>query len=76
MDPISIKSEDPDDLNKTVPIPEASSFFIFSNTNTFRVFCHSFCNNSYWTNFILVCIMVSSGRYDPTSSVCLILYRY
>ena len=61
MDPLT-EEEDPDDVNKIVPIPDASSFFIFGPTNGFRVFCHRFCNNSAFTNFILVCIMVSSAR--------------
>ncbi|KAK0162142.1 hypothetical protein PV327_008504 [Microctonus hyperodae] len=43
------------------PIPPASSFFIFSNTNKFRVFCHWFCNHSWFGNVILVCILISSG---------------
>ncbi|CAG9828455.1 unnamed protein product, partial [Diabrotica balteata] len=47
--------------NTTVPIPPASSFFIFSPTNRFRVFCHWLCNHSYFSNMILVCIMVSSA---------------
>ncbi|CAH1158375.1 unnamed protein product [Phyllotreta striolata] len=46
---------------QTLPIPPASSFFIFSPTNRFRVFCHWFCNHSYFSNMILVCIMVSSA---------------
>ncbi|KAK3913681.1 Voltage-dependent calcium channel type D subunit alpha-1 [Frankliniella fusca] len=43
------------------PIPPESSFFIFSQTNRFRVFCHWASNHSYFSNFILVCIMVSSA---------------
>ncbi|KAF6217290.1 hypothetical protein GE061_001644 [Apolygus lucorum] len=56
---------------KTQPIPPASSFFIFSNTNRFRVFCHWFCNHSHFGNVILVCIMVSSALLaaeDPLKS--------
>uniref|UniRef100_T1GVR3 Voltage-dependent L-type calcium channel subunit alpha n=1 Tax=Megaselia scalaris TaxID=36166 RepID=T1GVR3_MEGSC len=44
-----------------VPIPAGSSFFILSQTNRFRVFCHWLSNNSYFTNFMLFCIMFSSG---------------
>ncbi|VVC34211.1 Hypothetical protein CINCED_3A011574 [Cinara cedri] len=47
--------------NKGMPIPPASSFFIFSPTSRFRIFCHWFCNHAYFSNFILVCIMVSSA---------------
>ncbi|XP_046683031.1 muscle calcium channel subunit alpha-1-like isoform X6 [Homalodisca vitripennis] len=43
------------------PLPEGSSFFVFSHTNRFRVFCHWFCNHSHFGNVILVCIMVSSA---------------
>ncbi|KAG5899700.1 hypothetical protein JTB14_030094 [Gonioctena quinquepunctata] len=46
---------------QTLPIPPASSFFIFSPSNRFRIFCHWFCNHSYFSNMILVCIMVSSA---------------
>lgn len=48
-------------INKVRPIPEGSAFFIFSNTNRFRIFCHWFCNHSVFSNFILVCILVSSA---------------
>ncbi|KAK9497561.1 hypothetical protein O3M35_004261 [Rhynocoris fuscipes] len=46
---------------KQQPIPQASSFFIFSSTNRIRVFCHWLCNHSHFGNVILVCIMVSSA---------------
>ncbi|XP_069693168.1 muscle calcium channel subunit alpha-1 isoform X2 [Periplaneta americana] len=46
---------------KTQPIPPASSFFIFSNSNRIRVFCHWLCNHSYFGNVILACIMISSA---------------
>ncbi|KAL9888468.1 muscle calcium channel subunit alpha-1 isoform X1 [Glossina fuscipes] len=45
----------------TKPIPKGSSFFIFSHTNRFRVFCHRLCNHSSFGNFILCCIMFSSA---------------
>ncbi|XP_078270773.1 voltage-dependent L-type calcium channel subunit alpha-1D-like isoform X7 [Rhinoraja longicauda] len=51
------------DLNlkeKIVPIPEGSAFFLFSNTNPIRVFCHRLINHSIFTNLILVFIMLSS----------------
>ncbi|XP_018798964.1 PREDICTED: voltage-dependent calcium channel type D subunit alpha-1 isoform X7 [Bactrocera latifrons] len=43
------------------PMPRGSSFFIFSNTNRFRVFCHWLCNHSNFGNVILCCIMFSSA---------------
>ncbi|GBO99757.1 Voltage-dependent calcium channel type D subunit alpha-1, partial [Eumeta japonica] len=42
------------------PIPEASSFFIFSKTNPFRVFCYKTTINSWFRNIILLCILASS----------------
>ncbi|XP_015833195.1 muscle calcium channel subunit alpha-1 isoform X3 [Tribolium castaneum] len=47
--------------SQKLPIPPASSFFIFSPTNRFRIFCHWLCNHSVFGNVILVCIMVSSA---------------
>lgn len=44
------------------PIPKASSLFILSNTNTFRVFCNKIVNHSIFTNAVLVCILVSFLR--------------
>ncbi|ELW57722.1 Voltage-dependent L-type calcium channel subunit alpha-1S [Tupaia chinensis] len=46
---------------KAVPIPEASSFFIFSPTNKIRVLCHRIVNATWFTNFILLFIMLSSA---------------
>ncbi|XP_052753579.1 muscle calcium channel subunit alpha-1 isoform X10 [Galleria mellonella] len=43
------------------PIPDASSFFIFSKTNRFRVFCYKLSASSPFGNIILVCIMLSSA---------------
>ncbi|XP_063370075.1 voltage-dependent calcium channel type D subunit alpha-1-like isoform X2 [Cydia amplana] len=42
------------------PIPDGSSFFIFSKTNPFRVMCFNIQNNSVFKNIILVCILISS----------------
>ncbi|XP_045456510.1 muscle calcium channel subunit alpha-1-like [Melitaea cinxia] len=42
------------------PIPEGSSFFIFSKTNWFRVTCYKVQNNSWFRNLILLCILASS----------------
>ncbi|XP_078212911.1 voltage-dependent L-type calcium channel subunit alpha-1S isoform X4 [Callithrix jacchus] len=46
---------------KAVPIPEASSFFIFSPTNKIRILCHRIVNATWFTNFILLFIMLSSA---------------
>ncbi|KZC11715.1 Voltage-dependent calcium channel type D subunit alpha-1 [Dufourea novaeangliae] len=57
--------------NKTQPIPAGTAFFIFSQTNRIRVFCHWLCNHSYFGNVILVCIMISSAMLaaeDPLSA--------
>ncbi|KAK6110339.1 Ion transport family protein [Brugia pahangi] len=43
------------------PIPKASSLFILSHTNPFRVFCNKIVNHSYFTNSVLICILVSSA---------------
>ncbi|XP_018043903.1 PREDICTED: muscle calcium channel subunit alpha-1 isoform X1 [Atta colombica] len=56
---------------KKEPIPAGSAFFIFSSTNRFRVFCHWFCNHNYFSNVILICIMISSAMLaaeDPLST--------
>ncbi|XP_068624737.1 muscle calcium channel subunit alpha-1-like [Battus philenor] len=42
------------------PIPDGSSFFIFSKTNWFRVTCYKVQNNSWFKNLILLCILASS----------------
>ncbi|CAG9569858.1 unnamed protein product [Danaus chrysippus] len=42
------------------PIPDGSSFFIFSKTNWFRVTCYKIQNNSWFRNLILLCILASS----------------
>ncbi|XP_076261438.1 ca[2+]-channel protein alpha[[1]] subunit D isoform X3 [Rhynchophorus ferrugineus] len=48
-------------VKKVRPIPKGSAFFIFSYKNRFRVLCHWLCNHSYFSNIILVCILVSSA---------------
>ncbi|NXL09809.1 CAC1S protein, partial [Mesembrinibis cayennensis] len=45
---------------KAVPMPEASSFFIFSPTNKFRMLCHRIVNATWFTNFNLLFILLSS----------------
>ncbi|XP_023158434.1 voltage-dependent calcium channel type D subunit alpha-1 isoform X2 [Ceratitis capitata] len=57
--------------SKIQPIPEGSSFFIMSQTNRFRIFCHWLCNHSNFGNVILCCIMFSSAMLaaeDPLKS--------
>ncbi|XP_006078506.2 voltage-dependent L-type calcium channel subunit alpha-1S isoform X2 [Bubalus bubalis] len=46
---------------KAVPIPEASAFFIFSPTNKIRVLFHRIVNATWFTNFILLFILLSSA---------------
>ncbi|XP_065436647.1 voltage-dependent L-type calcium channel subunit alpha-1S-like [Chrysemys picta bellii] len=41
-------------------MPEASAFFIFSPTNKIRVLCHRIVNATWFTNFILLFILLSS----------------
>ncbi|XP_012282191.2 muscle calcium channel subunit alpha-1 isoform X1 [Orussus abietinus] len=56
---------------KKQPIPAGSAFFLFSQTNRFRVFCHWLCNHSYFGNVILACIMISSAMLaaeDPLNA--------
>ncbi|XP_067913015.1 calcium channel, voltage-dependent, L type, alpha 1S subunit, a isoform X2 [Heterodontus francisci] len=45
---------------KAVPMPNASSFFIFSPTNKLRKLCHRTINATTFTNFILLFILLSS----------------
>ncbi|KAJ8047198.1 Voltage-dependent L-type calcium channel subunit alpha-1C [Holothuria leucospilota] len=47
--------------NRKEPMPKASSLFIFSPDNRFRKICYRVCNHSYFTNVVLVMILVSSG---------------
>ncbi|XP_059609825.1 muscle calcium channel subunit alpha-1 isoform X5 [Phlebotomus argentipes] len=57
--------------NQTQPIPPASAFFIFSQRNRFRIFCHWLCNHSHFGNIILACIMFSSAMLaaeDPLNA--------
>nr|QSV39147.1 voltage-dependent calcium channel L type alpha-1 [Meloidogyne graminicola] len=46
---------------KQKPIPKASSLFLLSHTNPFRLFCNRIINHSYFTNSVLICILVSSA---------------
>uniref|UniRef100_A0A915J334 Ion transport domain-containing protein n=1 Tax=Romanomermis culicivorax TaxID=13658 RepID=A0A915J334_ROMCU len=46
---------------KIKPIPKASSLFIFKHDNPVRLCCNRIINHSYFTNAVLVCILVSSA---------------
>lgn len=59
---------DPNADSQPDPIPEGSSFFIFSQNNFIRTFFHKVISNSFFGNFILCCILISSallGAEDP-----------
>uniref|UniRef100_A0A8C4EEP6 Voltage-dependent L-type calcium channel subunit alpha n=1 Tax=Dicentrarchus labrax TaxID=13489 RepID=A0A8C4EEP6_DICLA len=45
---------------EAVPMPEASSFFIFGPQNKFRKLCHRIINATTFTNIILLFILLSS----------------
>uniref|UniRef100_A0A4W4GKU4 Voltage-dependent L-type calcium channel subunit alpha n=1 Tax=Electrophorus electricus TaxID=8005 RepID=A0A4W4GKU4_ELEEL len=84
-DPMTQEEEEPEvmkgprpairDLKKQdtiVPIPEASAFFFFSNTNPVRVACHATINHPIFSNLILIFIMFSSASLaaeDPIRSM-------
>jgi voltage-dependent calcium channel L type alpha-1D len=54
-----------------LPIPDGYVFFILGPRNPFRVACYNFINNGVVSNFILVCIMISSASLaaeDPLDS--------
>ncbi|XP_041859710.1 voltage-dependent L-type calcium channel subunit alpha-1D [Melanotaenia boesemani] len=56
---------------KIVPIPDGSSFFILGKKNCLRVACHNFIHHPYFTNFILIFIILSSislAAEDPIKS--------
>lgn len=54
---------------QTKPIPKASSLFLLSHTNPFRVFCNKIVNHSYFTNSVLVCILVSSAMLAAEGNI-------
>ncbi|XP_057675955.1 voltage-dependent L-type calcium channel subunit alpha-1D-like [Corythoichthys intestinalis] len=56
---------------KIVPIPDGSSFFILGKKNCLRVACHNLIHHAYFTNFILIFIILSSislAAEDPIKS--------
>uniref|UniRef100_A0AAQ5XGP7 Voltage-dependent L-type calcium channel subunit alpha n=1 Tax=Amphiprion ocellaris TaxID=80972 RepID=A0AAQ5XGP7_AMPOC len=57
---------------EAVPMPEASSFFIFGPQNKFRKLCHRIINATTFTNIILLFILLSSislAAEDPIDPV-------
>jgi len=63
--------EEPSPVNKVEPIPEGVSFFLFTQDNSLRVFCHWLQGHPIMGNFILVCIIISSALLaceDPLQS--------
>ncbi|GAA6106826.1 voltage-dependent L-type calcium channel subunit alpha-1D [Tachysurus ichikawai] len=77
--PMKVESFHPKE--KIVPIPDGSSFFILGKKNCLRVACHNLIYNPYFTNFILLFIILSSfslAAEDPikTHSVRNIMLGY
>uniref|UniRef100_A0A8C7ZBU1 Voltage-dependent L-type calcium channel subunit alpha n=1 Tax=Oryzias sinensis TaxID=183150 RepID=A0A8C7ZBU1_9TELE len=68
------EDEDPEfsgPKEKIVPIPDGSSFFILGKKNCLRVACHNLIHHPYFTNFILIFIILSSislAAEDPIKS--------
>ncbi|XP_028849532.1 voltage-dependent L-type calcium channel subunit alpha-1D [Denticeps clupeoides] len=56
--PMKVESFQPKE--KIVPIPDGSSFFILGKKNCLRVACHNLIHHHYFTNLILVFIILSS----------------
>ncbi|KAK0132300.1 Dihydropyridine-sensitive L-type skeletal muscle calcium channel subunit alpha-1 [Merluccius polli] len=57
---------------EAVPMPEASSFFIFGPQNKFRKLCHRIINATTFTNIILLFILLSSislAAEDPIDPI-------
>uniref|UniRef100_A0AAY4EY76 Voltage-dependent L-type calcium channel subunit alpha n=1 Tax=Denticeps clupeoides TaxID=299321 RepID=A0AAY4EY76_9TELE len=64
---------------KAVPMPEARAFFVFSNTNQFRVLCHKIVNHNIFTNLILFFILLSSislAAEDPSLTLLNTMLSY
>ncbi|XP_066499275.1 voltage-dependent L-type calcium channel subunit alpha-1D isoform X2 [Hoplias malabaricus] len=77
--PMKVDSFQPKE--KIVPIPDGSSFFILGKKNCLRVACHNLIYNPYFTNFILIFIILSSfslAAEDPikTHSVRNVMLGY
>ncbi|KAL3059582.1 hypothetical protein OYC64_014234 [Pagothenia borchgrevinki] len=66
-----IKPEFSGPKEKIVPIPDGSSFFLMGKKNCLRVACHNLIHHPYFTNLILVFIILSSislAAEDPIKS--------
>uniref|UniRef100_A0AAR2KS06 Voltage-dependent L-type calcium channel subunit alpha n=1 Tax=Pygocentrus nattereri TaxID=42514 RepID=A0AAR2KS06_PYGNA len=77
--PMKVESFQPKE--KIVPIPDGSSFFILGKKNCLRVACHNLIYHPYFTNFILIFIILSSfslAAEDPikTHSVRNVMLGY
>ncbi|XP_067250084.1 voltage-dependent L-type calcium channel subunit alpha-1D [Chanodichthys erythropterus] len=77
--PMKVESFQPKE--KIVPIPDGSSFFILGKKNCLRVACHNLIHHHYFTNIILVFIILSSfslAAEDPikTHSVRNVMLGY
>ncbi|KAL2103740.1 hypothetical protein ACEWY4_000608 [Coilia grayii] len=57
---VPMKAESFQPKEKIVPIPDGSSFFILGKKNCLRVACHNLIHHHYFTNLILVFIILSS----------------
>lgn len=60
---------------KVKPIPKFTSFFIFSHENRFRIFCHKIINHRYFSNIVLVCILISSAMLAAEDPIVERSYR-
>lgn len=63
---------DVDPSQKIKPIPKARSLFMFTYENRFRRACHFISNHRWFSNSLLVCILVSSimlAAEDPVNYV-------
>ncbi|XP_047135700.1 voltage-dependent calcium channel type A subunit alpha-1 isoform X1 [Hydra vulgaris] len=65
-------------INRSIPVLNVSSLFIFSPTNRFRLFCHKIVNLRYFDHFMIAVIILSSAalavedpidRYNEINSV-------
>ncbi|PFX17210.1 Voltage-dependent calcium channel type D subunit alpha-1 [Stylophora pistillata] len=66
----SASASSSDDIDRA-PMPPESALFIFSPTNIFRVVCYKIATNTYFVNFILCLIIVSSillAAEDPLNA--------
>jgi voltage-dependent calcium channel L type alpha-1D len=70
--------------NRVQPIPNSRSLFIFGPKNRIRRACHYTCNHRWFTNSLLICILVSSillaaedpVRYESKTNDVLLYFDY